>query len=135
MSTNEENELLCQLAGKELALADANKLADEALAQVATLEQENDRLREGKTHNERIGRMDEVTREIVRLAPNMTLVGLDESRRQKAIDLALRITMSPHEWTWKAEEQFDMAAYVLWAHQRLSGIKQLVDADLQQCGD
>ena len=47
MSTNEENELLCQLAGKELALADANKLADEALAQVATLEQENDRLREG----------------------------------------------------------------------------------------
>ena len=51
MSTNEENELLCQLAGKELALADANKLADEALAQVATLEQENARLREEKPHH------------------------------------------------------------------------------------
>ena len=77
--------------------------------------------------------MDEATREIVRLAPNMTLIGLNESSRKRAIDLALRISMSPHEWVWTADEQFDMAAYVLWAHQRLSGIKQLVDADLQEC--
>lgn len=69
MSTNEENELLCQLAGKELALADANKLADEALAQVATLEQENARLREvivkslelNEVTNQRIGRIEALT--------------------------------------------------------------------------
>lgn len=74
-------------------------------------------------------------REIVRLAPGMTLAEIDGHAQTRAIDLAHRITMSPHEWTWTPEEQFDMAAFVLWAHQRLSGIKQLASASLQQCGD
>ncbi len=71
-------------------------------------------------------------KEVVRLSPEMTLIGLNKQSQDKAIDLAMRITMSPSEWTWTNAEQFDMAAYVLWAHQRLSGIAQLVGGDLQK---
>lgn len=67
-------------------------------------------------------------KEIVRLAPGMTLVSLSDGAATRAIDLAHRVAMSPHEWTWTPDEQVDLAFYVLWAHQRLSGIKQLADS-------
>lgn len=70
-------------------------------------------------------------RQVVVLGPEVARVHADPSEREKAIEVALRLTMSPHEWEWSQGEQESMARYVLWAHQRLSGIKQLTDGLLE----
>lgn len=45
--------------------------------------------------------------------------------RTKAIQVAYRMTLSPHEWTWNQDEQEAMAQFVLWAHQRIDAYRQL----------
>jgi hypothetical protein len=46
--------------------------------------------------------------------------------RNQAIMLALRLTMSPHEWTWTKSEIEKMAKYVIWSAQRLAIIENMV---------
>lgn len=70
------------------------------------------------------------------LDPTQTaLAPIPASVAKRAFDLALRFTMSPHEHEWTDEEAGIMAWYVLWASQRLSGIKQLVDGPLDRPAD
>ena len=69
-------------------------------------------------------------KQTVILHPEQSDVSLGDGARSQVIDLAFRLTMSPHEWTWTQHEQVLMARYVLWAHQRLSAIKQLADGPL-----
>lgn len=69
---------------------------------------------------------------IVVLAPTQTRLFLGDESRARAFEVAFRVTMSPHEWTWTNDEASDMARYVLWATQRLDAIAQLVsDKDLK----
>lgn len=67
---------------------------------------------------------------IVCLAPDQSKVELGRSDETMALDVAFRITASPHEWTWSHSEQALMARYCLWAHQRLAAIKQIADGPL-----
>lgn len=50
---------------------------------------------------------------------------------QKGLDLALRVTMSPHEWTWTPEEQIEMARAFLRAMKqkadRMAEIKEMLE--------
>jgi len=67
---------------------------------------------------------------IVRLSKEQTSTLMSREARSKAINAAYRATMSPHEHQWTNEEQFQMACFVLWAHQRLLAIDQAVRGDL-----
>lgn len=67
---------------------------------------------------------------IVRLSKEQTSTTMSREARSKAINAAHRATMSPHEHAWTNEEQFQMACFVLWAHQRLLAIDQAVRGEL-----
>lgn len=69
---------------------------------------------------------------IVSLASEQTSAEMSPEDRRVAIDAATWVTCSPHEWRWTPRQQELMARYVLWAHQRLAGIKQLADGDLRR---
>lgn len=71
------------------------------------------------------------TKPIVTLAREQTHVGCGSTRRRDAITAAYNVTMSEHEHEWTKDQQRSMAEYVLWAHQRLSAIEQIVDGDLE----
>jgi len=45
--------------------------------------------------------------------------------RQTAINAAVWVTASPHEWTWKHEEQVAMARTCLWFNRVLSDLNKL----------
>lgn len=75
--------------------------------------------------------MKRCTRTVV-LHPEQSEVRLSEIEEGIAISVAHRLAMSPHEWTWTPDEQAKMAAYVLWAHQRLCGIAQLASGELRK---
>lgn len=65
--------------------------------------------------------------EMVRLNQGYTLIDMPEEDRNRAIEAAVWRTCSPHEWTWTPEQQADMALFVLWAHQRLSMLRELAN--------
>jgi HD-like signal output (HDOD) protein len=67
---------------------------------------------------------------VVVLARSQTGVNCRPSVMQEAIKAAFNITMSPHEHVWTTSQQKAMAAYGLWAHQRLCAIEQLTDGQL-----
>ena len=69
---------------------------------------------------------------VVVLDAEQTRVFMSEEDRRAAIDAAIWVTASPHEWNWSPREQELMARYVLWAHQRLSGIAQLATGELER---
>lgn len=71
-------------------------------------------------------------RSIVRLSEDQTRVFIDSHERESAIGAACRVMLSPHEWEWTQEDQQRMARFVLWSHQRLFGIKQLADGELDR---
>jgi hypothetical protein len=58
-------------------------------------------------------------------SPEQMNVAMEKDFQNRAIKCAFWITASPHEHSWTQEEQQLMAAYVLWAHQRLCAIEQL----------
>lgn len=60
------------------------------------------------------------------LDENQTSVKVDEARRNLAVDVAHRITLSVHEHEWTLSEQQAMAEFCLWAYQRLSAVRQCV---------
>lgn len=60
----------------------------------------------------------------LRLPDEYTRIPLTPEQRGSAIALAMRVTLSPHEWTWTAEEAETMARGVLWAMQRLNIIRR-----------
>lgn len=53
-------------------------------------------------------------------------------KKQKAIRAAFQLTCSPQEWQWSHDDQVAMAAYVLWAHQRLSAIEQIATVGIDR---
>ena len=57
---------------------------------------------------------------------SQTRIVMTDLYESRAIIAAHYVTMSPHEWEWTKEQQAVMAQYVLWAHQRLAGIEQLI---------
>lgn len=61
----------------------------------------------------------------VRLSPNQTTIDMNEKTMLTAVNTAYRWTMSPCEWDATPDEYRAMAHYVMWATQRLHGIKQL----------
>ena len=63
---------------------------------------------------------------IVVLHEDQSAVKMSGSQEAAAIEAAYFVTMSPHEWEWTSKQSAEMAHYVLWAHQRLSAIEQLV---------
>ncbi|MCB1641788.1 MAG: hypothetical protein KDI37_08660 [Xanthomonadales bacterium] len=70
---------------------------------------------------------DEQQDPVVVLHSGQTLVDeLTEEQQQVAVRAAFLLTCSPHEWQWSTDQQVLMAAYVLWAHQRLEAVKQIV---------
>ena len=68
---------------------------------------------------------------VVVLDKSQTAIQTCDESKSKAIDLAYRVMMSMHEWTWTSHEAALMANYVLWAHQRLSAIDQCVNGELE----
>lgn len=72
---------------------------------------------------------------IVVLDQEQTRIDCEPSVQRKAISTAFNITMSPHEHEWNLEEQRAMAAYCLWAHQRLCAIEQCVSGTLEHQDD
>lgn len=62
---------------------------------------------------------------VVCLHPYQTNVAMEEHYRTRAVNAAYWMTASPHERSWTQEQQQLMAAYCLWAHQRLCAIEQL----------
>lgn len=79
------------------------------------------------------GRSIEPEKRIVDLSESQTSIQVASDERKAALDAALWVTASPHEWTWTTEQQAAMARYVLWAHQRLSAIGQLASGELKHC--
>lgn len=73
-----------------------------------------------------------MTKPIVVIHPEKTLVTISEETKRQALDAAMWVTASPHEWVWTPEQQAAMAIYALWAHQRLSGIAQLASSELDR---
>lgn len=69
-------------------------------------------------------------RKIVNLSEEQTQVHCPLGTQSVALNAAFLVTLSPHEWVWSLTEQQAMAQYCLWAHQKLSAIRQVVDADL-----
>lgn len=64
---------------------------------------------------------------VVVLHSGQTLVDeMPNEQQQEAVRAAFLLTCSPHEWQWSTDQQVLMAAYVLWAHQRLEAVKQIV---------
>lgn len=68
-------------------------------------------------------------KQILHLAPNVTQISLPLDRRMDAVQVAYRITLSPHEHEWTLDEQRNMAEYVLWAAQRISAMHELAKGD------
>jgi hypothetical protein len=72
---------------------------------------------------------------IVSLAKEQTKIDCPPNTRRKAINAAFWITASPSEHAWAHEEQKAMAAYCLWAHQRLCAIEQCASGELEHQAD
>lgn len=70
-----------------------------------------------------------VARQTVSLHSEQTQLNGGYSRRRDAIEAAFLITLSPHEHVWTVEQQRAMAEYCLWAHQRISAVRQCVDEE------
>lgn len=69
-------------------------------------------------------------RKIVDLSLQQTQISCPLGTQSVALSAAILVTLSPHEHSWNLTEQQAMAQYCLWAHQKLSAIRQVVDADL-----
>ena len=73
---------------------------------------------------------DDEYRETVSLHCDQTRIQCSNDDRDKAIEAAYRVTMSPHEHEWTREETQAMAQFCLWAHQRLSAVRQAAGGEL-----
>jgi len=73
---------------------------------------------------------DDEYRATVSLHCNQTRIQCSADEREKAIEVAYRVTMSRHEHEWTQEEQQAMAQFCLWAHQRLSAVRQVVSGEV-----
>ena len=62
---------------------------------------------------------------LVRLSRDYTRVSVYPRKRDLALLVASRRTLSPHEHTWTNDEAALMAEYCLWASQRLEAIEEL----------
>jgi len=67
---------------------------------------------------------------MLRLNNEYTQLHVNQATLKSAVDLAYRVTMSPHEWTWTNEEATEMAQYVLWACQKLEAIDHIIHREL-----
>ena len=56
-----------------------------------------------------------------------TRTAMSDKELQDAVDAAIWVTCSPHEWVWTRDQQVAMAHYVLYASQRLGIIKRIAD--------
>lgn len=61
-----------------------------------------------------------VPKPMVYLGDDYTHIAISQNEIRGAIDAAMWLTASPHEWSWTHEQQIMMAKYCLVAHQRLS---------------
>jgi len=87
--------------------------------------------RRGRLPSDMDGDMpDDEYRATVSLHCNQTRIQCSEAERDKAIEAAYRVTMSTHEHEWTREEQQAMAQFCLWAHQRLSAVRQVAGGKL-----
>lgn len=68
---------------------------------------------------------------IVYLSEEQSRVHCPDAMRKRAIDAAFYLTMSPHEHVWSHDDVMAMAAYCLWAAQRLDAIGQCVTGKLE----
>lgn len=64
---------------------------------------------------------------MILLTSKITQMRMPEEDRNEAIEAAMFVTMSTHEWEWTADQQAKMARYTLWATQRLNAIKHISD--------
>ena len=62
---------------------------------------------------------------IVQLREGVTRIGAQKAQCDIAVSVAMRVTMSVHEWEWTDAEQEAMARYVHWAAQRLAAIRDI----------
>jgi len=58
----------------------------------------------------------------------LTKIHMTEEDRNAAVYTALRVTMSPHEWTWTEQEQTSMAQLILWQSTEISKLLAVADA-------
>lgn len=65
-------------------------------------------------------------KKIVVLHDSQTQIFMTAEEQKEALDAAIWATASPHEHVWTQRHQVLMARYVLWAHQRMSAVAQVV---------
>ena len=58
----------------------------------------------------------------------LTKIHITEDEKKSAVMSALRVTMSPHEWTWTDREQVEMAQYILWQSTRIAVLEKILEA-------
>lgn len=70
-------------------------------------------------------------KKIVALHDSQAPIRMTANEQESALNAAIWVTASSHEHAWSQEHQAQMARYVLWAHQRLAAVAQVVlDNDL-----
>jgi hypothetical protein len=69
------------------------------------------------------------TKGVLYLPSEYTRLAMTEADKEEAIELAYRVTLSPHEWTWTDKEATRMAMLCLWAMQRLNIIRRFTTTE------
>ena len=71
-----------------------------------------------------------MSKPIIHLAADQTMVSMSEAEIKTAIEAAYWSTCSPNEHVWTQDQQYAMAMFCLWSHQRLSAVEQVVGMEL-----